>query len=79
MFIELKNESGHVVMLPLWKLPQYVAKAVDEKRGDITKIKADQEAAEAAQKAAEEAKRQEEIHLADALNVPFDLATDPGV
>jgi hypothetical protein len=79
VFIELTNEAGHKVITPLWQLPGMVAKEVEKKRGHIAAIKAEQEAAALAEKAAEEAKHQEAIAFAGALSAPFDLSSDPGV
>ena len=73
-FVELKNESGHVVMTPLWKLPQLVADEVEIKKAHLAEAAAERERKEVEEKAAEQAKAEAQARDADALARPFDLS-----
>jgi hypothetical protein len=77
-YIALTNEAGHVVMTPLWKLPQLVAAEVETKKEVIAQVKAQQAAAEEAQRQAEDAQRQAAIAETAGLDSPFDLTQDTG-
>lgn len=73
-FIELKNESGHIVMTPLWKLPQLVADEVEIKKAHLAAAEAERQRIEAEEKAAAEAKAAADAKDAEALVRPFDLS-----
>jgi hypothetical protein len=76
-FIDLKNESGHVVVCPLWKLPQLVADEVEIKKAALSAAAVEKERKEAQEKADAEARAANDARDADALARPFDLST-PG-
>ena len=77
-FVELKNEAGHVMICPLWKLPQLVAAEIETKKADIEAVKA-QEAEKARIEAEmEQARQNAALAEAAAVNAPMDLSADPG-
>jgi len=73
--IELLDETGSRVIVPLWKLPQMCQDDVDAKRVFIAAEKAAKDAREMAEKMAEQARAQAIIDELAAVDNPATLAT----
>jgi hypothetical protein len=72
-YFDVVDERGHRHHLPLWKLPQLIAKEIEHKKGEIIEIQKAQQAAEQAKIDAAKAAQAEQLAEFDALQHPMDI------